>query len=29
MNGSAPIYLSEQLAGVPLVAVFEFNKSGR
>jgi hypothetical protein len=25
MNGSTPIYLAEQLAGVPLVAVFELN----
>ena len=25
MNGSKPIYLAEQLAGVPLVAVFELN----
>jgi hypothetical protein len=26
MSGSAPIYFSEQLAGVPLVGVFELNK---
>ena len=25
MNGSTPSYLAEQLAGVPLVAVFELN----
>jgi hypothetical protein len=25
MNGSTPIYLAEQLAGVPLVAVFELS----
>jgi hypothetical protein len=29
MNGSTPIYLSEQLAGVPLVAVFELNSLAR
>ena len=29
MNGSAPFYLSEQLAGVPLAAVFELNVHGR
>jgi hypothetical protein len=29
MSGSAPIYISEELAGVPLVAVFELNKLGR
>jgi hypothetical protein len=26
MSGNAPVYMSEQLAGVPLVAVFELNK---
>ena len=29
MSGSAPIYISEQLAGVPLVAVFKLNVPGR
>jgi hypothetical protein len=27
MNGSTPSYLAEELAGVPLVAVFELNTS--
>jgi Dolichyl-phosphate-mannose-protein mannosyltransferase len=29
MSGSVPMFLSEQLAGVPLVAVFELNIPGR
>jgi hypothetical protein len=29
MNGSTPIYLAEQLAGVPLVAVFELKTPGQ
>ena len=29
MNGSKPIYLAEQLAGVPLVAVFELKTPGQ
>ena len=29
MNGRTPIYLAEQLAGVPLVAVFELNTRAR
>lgn len=29
MSGSAPIYFSEQLAGVPLVAVFQVSESGQ
>jgi Dolichyl-phosphate-mannose-protein mannosyltransferase len=29
LSGSTPIYISEELAGVPLVAVFELNKLGQ
>jgi hypothetical protein len=29
MNGRTPFFLAEQLAGVPLVAVFELNTLGR